>query len=213
MIDYKTTVFIENNKYLLKDKIFESFDIEHLQKQIKNNLKIIILGENLWIKKMECENKNYEKFIEEEIKLLNDPNGDLLYHNQKDKKNKRVFIYSIKGKKLVEKIIINKKNIEIIPIQFLILNKLLKNNRGLSYLTVIVRVKMCYYIISVNNEIIINSYIVNSEELKDKSSEVLSKLNKENVIIDSSVSEDIKLILNEEHINFKQLKGRLCENL
>lgn len=213
MINLKSTIIIENNKYLFKNKVYEDFQVGYLQKKLGNKLRIVILGEDLWIKKLKCINKDYDKFIEDEIRLVNDPNGDLLHHNHKDKKNKTVFIYSIKGKKVVEKIIHSKKNIEIIPIQFLLLNKVLKEKRLTFISTAIAEIKDYYYIISVDNGKIISSDVLSKKENEKDILIFLKKLNREKLLIDNSVSEELKSILKEGNINFNLLKGQLCENL
>lgn len=212
MINFSSTVFLEENKYIFENKNFEDFEDKKLRGKLKNKLRIVILGEELWIKKINYENKDLDRFIEDQINLINDPNGDLLYHNIKDKKKKEVYIYSIKGKKLVEKII-DKRDIEIIPIQFFITKELIKKEKHFSNHTVFIKVKNYHYLIKINDGKIISSDVIGKDTSENTITEIIENSNVKRLLIDKSISEDIILILKKLNIEYFYLKERLCEKL
>ncbi|WP_079440054.1 hypothetical protein, partial [Clostridium chromiireducens] len=147
----KSIVLIKRNSFILEGEEYNFDKINEIKCIIKNNIKIIVLEEELCVKQFIYKirkRKIYDFII---LKIASDfpQNGDLLYDYMLTKKNKVISIYSIRGAKRIGKLVEGAKNIEIKPIQFLIkeiLVSILKNKNFTA--KILMKYNEVYYYIS-----------------------------------------------------------------
>ncbi|MBU5454589.1 hypothetical protein [Caproiciproducens sp. MSJ-32] len=174
------------DKYYFKGKEYSIYKLRDLQDKLNNNRKIIIFDENIFIKKYKFEGKYLEKFVEEKIIDEFSNREELLFHYEYRKKDKIIFLYSIRNI-IYNELYKNIKSLEINPIQFWLKSYISKNNKIKNYVAIF-KFFDKYYLIDVEDNIIINSYIYrNLDELK----KIISEINKQ-IIIDTLVS-DLKV--------------------
>lgn len=120
-----------------------------MQRILKKDIKIVILEEELCLKKFDNNAKKFqqEKFVDSLIEKEFPQNGDILYDYEK--KNNVIVIYYIRGAKRIERLAEGAKKIEVKPIQLIIkeaMRKELKanNNSG----RVLIKINEYYYYIS-----------------------------------------------------------------
>ena len=124
----KVKILVKQNSYLYKNDEYDFYKLSDTINLYNSKMKIIILEEPLYIKIFKI-NKNIRKiseFIQEKIENIFPQNGDILYDYEKLNSEGVVSIYSIKGKKKIEKLISNAKDIQVIPIQFFMREVMMK---------------------------------------------------------------------------------------
>ena len=158
---------------MIKEKEFSIYD--DLKINCKNR-NIIVINEELFIKTLYLNHKeNYEKinkFIAESF----GEDEDYLFHTIIIRK--KAIIYVIKAGNRVNKLCRQAKNIKVTPIQFIIKDKLKKFIKKSTW-TALIYIFKTYYLLTCEENIIINSYIgENINFINDK----LMELNNEEII-------------------------------
>lgn len=162
----------------------EEYDFHNFKEEIdlsNCNMKIVMAEEQLFIKIFEVNNdiKKILSFIQDKIDNIFPQNGEILYDYEKNNDNNLLAIYSIKGKKRIEKLSQNANNLEVKPIQLIVKKSLIKKlkNKNLSC-SVIFKFEDSFYYLKIDkgllyeNHISENLYIVLDKVLKDDISEL-----------------------------------------
>ncbi|MVX64848.1 hypothetical protein GKZ28_14215 [Clostridium chromiireducens] len=195
----KSIVLIKRNSFILEGEEYNFDKINEIKSIIKNNIKIIVLEEELCVKQFIYKirkRKIYDFII---LKIASDfpQNGDLLYDYMLTKKNKVISIYSIRGAKRIGKLVEGAKNIEIKPIQFLIkeiLVSILKNKNFTA--KILMKYNEVYYYISFKEGLFNYGFVEITQSL------VLDKILICNEYGDMYVDEEsVNIISSENKIN------------
>ncbi|MFW2487604.1 hypothetical protein ACN077_03395 [Clostridium chromiireducens] len=195
----KSIVLIKRNSFILEGEEYNFDKINEIKCIIKNNIKIIVLEEELCVKQFIYKirkRKIYDFII---LKIASDfpQNGDLLYDYMLTKKNKVISIYSIRGAKRIGKLVEGAKNIEIKPIQFLIkeiLVSILKNKNFTA--KILMKYNEVYYYISFKEGLFNYGFVEITQSL------VLDKILIFNEYGDMYVDEEsVNIISSENKIN------------
>ncbi|RII33307.1 hypothetical protein D2A34_16275 [Clostridium chromiireducens] len=195
----KSIVLIKRNSFILEGEEYNFDKINEIKCIIKNNIKIIVLEEELCVKQFIYKirkRKIYDFII---LKIASDfpQNGDLLYDYMLTKKNKVISIYSIRGAKRIGKLVEGAKNIEIKPIQFLIkeiLVSILKNKNFTA--KILMKYNEVYYYISFKEGLFNYGFVEITQSL------VLDKILICNEYGDMYVDEEsVNIISSENKIN------------
>lgn len=166
------------------------------------NRNIVIINEELFIKTIDLEEKEINKEINKFIIKSFGEDKDYLFHTIITKDRKRALIYVIKAGNRVDKLCEGAKNIKVIPIQFIIKDKLKKIIKETRWVAIIYIFKK-YYILDYNDNFIINSYIEDNIYNIDKQ---ILKLDKEKPIYISKninmkeLSKDNKYLIIKEEV-------------
>lgn len=190
------SVAIMKNIYLYKGNEYNNFNIDTLIKKLGRKRNIIILSEQLFIKKYNIEEKtNIEKFIDNKILEDFSDKDDLLFHYEYVKKYNCVYLYSIRCIGL-NRLYSNIESLTVKPIQFFIKDLILKTKNKFKSFIAVYKLKELYYVVDINEEIIINSYILNKEEEVKK----LIKETNKTIVMDNNLKE-LDLIKEKVYIN------------
>lgn len=153
----------------------ENIGLENIKAQVKRNRSgnFIILDEEIYIKEYNTiKIKEIRYIIENEIKQeLN--SDDYLIHFNIDYKNKKTFIYAIKGGDKIMPFLDYIKKIKVTPIQFLILKRIRRNIKKKNFESII-EVNDKYYYIKVKNNIIIKNLLFTSKEDNIKKGNIIT---------------------------------------
>ncbi|WP_024615024.1 hypothetical protein [Clostridium sp. Ade.TY] len=138
----------------------------------KLNAKVFILDEELYIKEyLKTKKKEIYNIIENDIKSeLN--TEDYLIDFKIDKSINITYIYAIKGGNKISKILDYIKNIEVVPIQFQIIDFIKKEKKENTFKAIIDINKKGYFIEVLNGNLI-NNKIYNNYNLENLSSDIL----------------------------------------
>ena len=156
----KDIVVVFRDRYVHKGK--EYFSYSELRKILSKFLKreIFIMDEDIFIKIYSFNEKNIDIFIEEKIQKDFIDNKELLYHYEEDKKNKKVYLYALRGSK-IESLISSK--VKITPIIFLIKDIIIKNSKCNNFIG-IVNINEKFYIIFVEEKKLIKYEVINDSK-------------------------------------------------
>lgn len=187
MIFKEKIITINKNKYMYNG---ESKHLKDIINEVKKNKKanFVILDEELYIKEYDTTKRSEIKnIINNEIKKEFN-NDDYLIHFTIDRKNKKTFIYAIKGGNRIVPFIKDIKKIKVKPIQFILI-KFLKEKIGKRKFESLIEVNEKYYFLEVNNNFIIKSSIhLSNEEFLSFKNIILAKFEfpykKQNLIIE-----------------------------
>ena len=185
----KVKILLKQHSYSYANNEYDFYSLSDIINFYNSKMKIIILEEPLFIRLFQI-NKEVKKiadFIEEKIKNVFPQNGDILYDYEVEKQEKLLAIYSIKGKKKIEKIILDAKEVKIIPIQFFMREVIVKRmkNKKLTC-SVIFQINKSYYFIYIKNGLITDNYIgCNIDEIINK---IETQGLEKQVYIDDSIS-------------------------
>lgn len=147
----KNIIFLDKNEFIYKNNNYELSEANKIIKQ-KNRM-IVILGENIYIKKVYVENKKkIEEKLEEMLYEFKDSN-DYLFHHEYNKKQKRLKIYAIGGGINTNKLCNKAKSLEIMPFQMFIKNKISRLIKLKDYNCIFYFYNSFYYMSVINNKI------------------------------------------------------------
>ncbi len=161
---------IKNNKKFIicknqyQDGI-KRIGLENIKAEIQKSKSgnFIILDEEIYIKEYNTiKIREIKCIINNEIKQEFN-SDDYLIHFSIDYKDKKTFIYAIKGGDKIIPFLDYIKKIKVIPIQFLILKRIRKNIKKKNFESII-EVNDKYYYIEVKNNIIIKNLLLKSKE-------------------------------------------------
>jgi hypothetical protein len=144
----KAIIFVNRNNFIYNKEKYSFDKLNEVKRVIKKDIKIVILEEELCLKKFDNNAKRFQltKFVDSLIEKEFPQNGDILYDYEK--KNNVIVIYYIRGAKRIERLAEGAKKIEVKPIQLIIkevMRKELKanNNSG----RVLIKINEYYYYI------------------------------------------------------------------
>ena len=205
----KDNILLNKNFFTYDEEKYLDEEFYRIQEKLKPKQRVIILEENLNIIKFDIKiRKNkISNFVDENIKKNIHQNGDVLYHYIYDSKSNLLYIYYIKGGKRIDNLIDYVKELEVTPIQFLIMS-VLRNKFKIKdkEIRVLVKINNYYYYSNIENNIIKQSFIVTNEEEILKNIEINEEYSK--LYIDNNILHEIAEIKN--HINiisFDIVKG------
>ncbi|CAI3209390.1 hypothetical protein [Clostridium neonatale] len=205
----KDNILLNKNFFTYDEEKYLDEEFYRIQEKLKPKQRVIILKENLNIIKFDIKiRKNkISNFVDENIKKNIPQNGDVLYHYIYDSKSNLLYIYYIKGGKRIDNLIDYVKELEVTPIQFLIMS-VLRNKFKIKdkEIPVLVKINNYYYYLNIENNIIKQSFIVTNEEEILKNIEINEEYSK--LYIDNNILHEIAEIKN--HINiisFDIVKG------
>lgn len=185
----KVKILLKQNSYLQENNEYDFYNTSNVAKINNAKVQIIILEEPLFIKIFEINRKvrKIADFIEEKIENIFPQNGDILYDYETMKAGKILSIYSIKGKKKVEKLISNAKDVQVVPVQFFLREVMIKKMKNKKVTCgVIFQIDKSYYFIYIKKGFIADNYITcNIEEIIDRIEE--QKIEDE-VYVDESIN-------------------------
>lgn len=145
----KAIIFVNRNNFIYNKEKYSFDKLNEVQRVLKKDIKIVILEEELCLKKFDNNAKKFQlaKFVDSLIEKEFPQNGDILYDYEK--KNNVIVIYYIRGAKRIERLAEGAKRIEVKPIQLIIkdvMRKELKanNNSG----RVLIKINEYFYYIS-----------------------------------------------------------------
>ena len=205
----KDNILLNKNFFTYDEEKYLDEEFYIIQEKLKPKQRVIILEENLNIIKFDIKiRKNkISNFVDENLKKNIPQNGDVLYHYIYDSKSNLLYIYYIKGGKRIDNLIDYVKELEVTPIQFLIMS-VLRNKFKIKdkEIRVLVKINNYYYYSNIENNIIKQSFIVTNEEEILKNIEINEEYSK--LYIDNNILHEIAEIKN--HINiisFDIVKG------
>lgn len=182
----KDIVFVKDNSFYYQDNEYDFYEI--LEKNMCfRKLKVIILEEEIYIKKIESRFYfgDSEKYILSKIEEIFPQNNQILYDYERSKNKKSIYIYSIKGKDKVEKLCCECEVLDVIPIQFIMRKILIKKYGDFMALA---EYDSKYYYINCSEGVFIDNYVA------DKIEEIYDYLNKRKLagrlIVDKRCSYD-----------------------
>lgn len=191
-------IFYKNNFY----------DIVSIKNEIGEDIEFIILEEKLSIKVFNDIEKVKEEFLKEIVEEEYSQEESILTHYEYDKKNKRLFLYSIgNGDKLIS-IARSAKSVTVIPIQFYIKKLIDKKKRKLKNYRCLMSIDTTIYYMKVVNNFIVENAIedksnlnINDEIFKGNEDLVI------NTTIMKSISKDIRHIDNITILDIGEVIG------
>ncbi|MDO5516898.1 MAG: hypothetical protein Q4F66_05040 [Clostridium sp.] len=158
----KVTIIMKPYSFLYNNSEYDFYGLNEAVNLINKHIKIVILEEQLFIKIFEIKKdiKKMSAFIQDKINNIFPQNGEILYDYEKNNSDNLLAIYSVKGKKKIEKLSMNAKELEVVPIQFVIKDEFLKifKNKKLTC-SVIFRVEDSFYYIYIKNGLLYENYI------------------------------------------------------
>lgn len=145
----KAIIFVNRNNFIYNKEKYSFDKLNEVQRVLKKDIKIVILEEELCLKKFDNNAKKFqlEKFVDSLIEKEFPQNGDILYDYEK--KNNVIVIYYIRGAKRIERLAEGAKRIEVKPIQLIIkdvMRKELKANDNSG--RVLIKINEYFYYIS-----------------------------------------------------------------
>lgn len=170
---------ILNNKKIIicKDHYrfgFEKASLDNIKNIVKKKKKgdFIILDEELYIKKYDTTKTPEIKYIINN-KIKSEFNSDnYLIHYLKDYKEKKTYIYAIKGGDKLMPFLDYINKIKVTPIQFLLL-KYIKRSIKKRNFEALIEVKDKFYYIEVENNIIIKNLLFNLDDKNIKNQNII----------------------------------------
>lgn len=168
-----------------------------LRKMLNRRL-YIILNQSLLINIIKMKKSDITgKIIQSHINNNFGGDKDYLYKYIYLKKEKIIYLYAVKGGEALSQIIDKKYNVSVMPIQMYIL-KFLINKTKLASFDVIFNFNNVIYFIKVNNKIIIENNIENTEDelIKSMKNSNISKF----AFIDINLNSDFSKIYNNVSI-------------
>ncbi|CAI3631827.1 Conserved hypothetical protein [Clostridium neonatale] len=205
----KDNILLNKNFFTYDEEKYLDEEFYRIQEKLKPKQRVIIIKENLNIIEFDIKiRKNkISNFVDENIKKNIPQNGDVLYHYIYDSKSNLLYIYYIKGGKRIDNLIDYVKELEVTPIQFLIMS-VLRNKFKIKdkEIPVLVKINNYYYYLNIENNIIKQSFIVTNEEEILKNIGINEEYSK--LYIDNNILHEIAEIKN--HINiisFDIVKG------
>ncbi|GAB6170336.1 hypothetical protein JCM1393_27960 [Clostridium carnis] len=202
-------IYIEEEYYIYNGKKYEFSNQKEINRVLKGNINILILGEQLLIKKYNLESNidNLEKYVDDIIKREFRIYSDMLFHYEYIKDLDILYLYSIKRGKEAEILGSKAKKLNVIPIQFLIKNKIKLKFDLTKVYTIISKYRDKYYLLEIRNGLIVNNIVSNLKE--DIEIYLNNNKGERDFIIDKYLKDDFKY----EEIskgNFKFLEIRKC---
>ena len=167
---------ILNNKKIIicKDHYrfgFEKASLENIKSIVKKKKKgdFIILDEELYIKQYDTTKSLEIKYIINNKIKVEFNSDNYLIHHLKDDKEKKTYIYAIKGGDKLMPFLDYINKIKVTPIQFLLL-KYIKRSIKKRNFEALIEVKNKFYYIQVKNNIIIKNLLfdVDDESIRNK---------------------------------------------
>lgn len=162
-------MILNNKEFIIcKDKYkfgYEKIDIENIKAEVKKKKRgdFIILDEEIYIKQYDTTKISQIKYIINN-QIKKEFNSDnYLIHFCIDHKNKKTFIYAIKGGDRLRPFLDYINKIKVTPIQFLILKNIRKNIKKRNF-KALIKIEDKYYYIQVENNIIIKNLLLNINE-------------------------------------------------
>ena len=209
----KVKILIKQHSCLYENSEYDFHKLSDVINLYNSKIQIVLLEEPLFIKIFQI-NKNIRKisdFIQEKIDNIFPQNGDILYDYEKLNSEGLLSIYSIKGKKKIEKLICNAKDIQVVPVQFFMREVMMKKMKN-KKLTggVIFQIDENYYYVYIKKGLIADNYI--SSNLN----EIIDKIDEEHiereVYIDDSIND---VNIHKSDVNFIKIdmKGQMYEKL
>lgn len=124
----KVFLFMKPYSFIYKQQEHDFYSLNEAVNLSNSNMKIVILEEQLFIKIFEIKKdiKKISHFIQDKINSIFPQNGEILYDYEKNNSYNQVAIYSVKGKKRIEKLSKNAKKLEVRPIQLIVKEALIK---------------------------------------------------------------------------------------
>lgn len=193
----KDNILLNKSFFIYDKEKYLDEEFYRVQEKLKPKVRVIILEENLNIIHFDIKiRKNkISNFVNENIKKNILQNGDVLYHYIYNSRSNLLYIYYIKGGKRIDNLINYVKEMEVIPIQFLIMsvlrNKLKVKDKEIRAW---VKINNCYYYVNIENNIIKQSFIATNKEEVLKDIEVNTECSK--LCIDNSILHEIGEIKN-----------------
>ena len=138
----------------------------------KLNAKVFILDEEIYIKEyLEINKKKISNIIDNDIKgEFNE--DDYLLDFKVDKKLNKTYIYAVKGGNKISQVLNNIRKLKVIPIQFQIINLIIKMKK-LNTFKAVIKVYENWYFVEVVNGYLINNKIYSNFNLKDSLDNIL----------------------------------------
>lgn len=167
-------------------------------RKMSNRRLYIILNQSLLINIIKMKKSDITgKIIQSHINNNFGGDKDYLYKYIYLKKEKIIYLYAVKGGEALSQIIDKKYNVSVMPIQMYIL-KFLINKTKLASFDVIFNFNNVIYFIKVNNKIIIENNIENTEDelIKSMKNSNISKF----AFIDINLNSDFSKIYNNVSI-------------
>lgn len=163
-------------------------------RKILNRRLYIILNQSLLINIIKMTKSDItEKIVQSHINNNFGGDKDYLYKYIYLKKEKIIYLYAVKGGESLSQIIDKKHNVSVMPIQMYILKSLI-NKTKLASFDVIFNFNNVIYFIKVNNKIIIENNIENTEDELIKS---MKNINiSKSAFIDINLNSDFSKIYN-----------------
>lgn len=162
-------MILNNKEFIIcKDQYrfgFEKINIENMKNTIKKKKKgsFIILDEEIYIKQYDTTKISEIKTIIND-KIKKEFNSDnYLIHFCIDNKEKKTFIYAIKGGDRLMPFLDYLNKIKVTPIQFLMLKNIRKNIKKRNF-KALIEIKDKHYYIEVKNNIIIKNLLFSIDE-------------------------------------------------
>lgn len=183
------SIGIFDNKYYCNGQEYESYNINSLLEKLGSKRRLLILSQQIFIKKYEIYNKriNVDRFIEKKILEDFSDKKNLLFHYEFLKSSKILYIYSIRCENLLD-LCKDINYLKVEPVQFLVKEYIIKKIKGSKSSIIIYRIKGLFHLINIENGALENSYITNdAEDIKKFIIEY--KTQNKKLIIDKSIED------------------------
>lgn len=198
-------VGIEKNGYIYKGELYAYTDYLNLNEKLGGYREVVIMGEVLWVKVYNFEENEItiESFIEDLIIKDFLTGEDLLFNYEFIKSESKIYIYSIKKGIAVEKITVGAKSLDVVPVQFKIKEIINNNLKGYRNFLVIAKIRSIYYLINVENGLIINGLVNGNIDIIFKELPKYITNNKEIIVdrlIDMKENNEVKELKNIQYL-------------
>ncbi len=164
----KSSIIALNKENLIYEGV--SYNYKDFLKEIKllKNRIIIILNEGIYIKTihLDSKNNNLQSYIDSYIEEDFGEEEDYLMDYKINKSKEKLYVYAIKGGRRITKLCKGAKELTVIPIQTIIMNKINKKYETKNYTCFFSYDGVCYYLKVRDKFMESSSNITNIEEVR-----------------------------------------------
>ena len=204
----KTDLIFENGNIRYKDKIYEQSQYNQLLSVIGKNIRIIILGEKLFVKNYKVDKKSLNNYIKEVYENEIAYSVDLLMDYKYKKKRKEVYTYTLKKSTHINRIAEKADKLQVMPIQYILKKYVKRKIKNKNNYLIISKVNSLIYVVYIENNTIKDSNTFTLNEILSIKENYFCNLYK-SIIIDKSILDEIKL----DNYNGEVISMNIGENV
>lgn len=173
-------VIVYNDKYYHKKEEYDKRTLVNLLNILKKKRKIILYSENIFIKSYKYIGSKVDTYVEEKISEEFSDKDNILFHYDVDKKNKLIYLYSLRNDNFKE-IYDEAEELIIEPIEFKIRNIILRRLGRNKNILVFYKIENISVVIFIRKTFI--SELIMSEEIQDIKKIIIEKRKDGDVLV------------------------------